>query len=220
MPLSQTSIRTLSPARRQPSRILPRSVYRTAFESRLRNIVSSIPLSLRTTSSGTDQAPPQPLVSNGIEEIGRQGIKYFIDREVALRRTQIPGLQAIDVEQARQNAGHGVEGSRYSADKVASLAIREVRPKCRLQESQRLQRLSQVMAGGRQEAGFCLICQCRRFPGAGNLLFKSLPLRDVGRQPIDAYGLPAQSPKCVTGNLLQPHFAAPIRPQKSERHRM
>ena len=50
MPLSQTSIRTLSPTLRHPSRILPRSVYRSAFESKLRIIVSSIRLSLRTTS--------------------------------------------------------------------------------------------------------------------------------------------------------------------------
>src|SRR5258705_4753452 len=95
----------------------------------------------------TDQAPPHPLLGNGIEEIGCQGIKHFIDREVALRRTEIPGLQTIDIEQARQNAGHGVERSRYSADKVASLPIREVRLKCRVQESQGLQWLSQVMAG-------------------------------------------------------------------------
>src|SRR6476660_7841633 len=74
----------------------------------------------------TNQAPPQPLVSNGIEEIGCQGIKCFIDREIALRRTEIPGLQAIDIEQARQNAAHRVERSRYSTDKIASLAIRKV----------------------------------------------------------------------------------------------
>src|SRR4051794_31684223 len=35
-----------------------------------------------------DQAPPQSLVSNRIGEIGRQGIKCFIDREVALRRME------------------------------------------------------------------------------------------------------------------------------------
>src|SRR6185369_7197667 len=110
-------------------------------------------------------------------------------------------------------------GSRHSADEVAPLAIREVQPECPLQEPQRLQWLSQVMAGGRQEAGFCPICQCRRFPGAGNLLFKPPALRDVSRQAIDAYRLPGRV-YMSNGNLLQPHLAAPVRPQEAERRRM
>ena len=85
-----------------------------------------------------DEAPPQPLVRDGIEEIGRDGIERFIDRKIAFRRAEIPVFQTIDVEQTRQNAGHGVEGSRYSFDKIARFLIWKVRLKCRLQKSQRL----------------------------------------------------------------------------------
>ena len=66
---------------------------------------------------------------------------------------------------------------------------------------------------------FGLICQRRRFPGAGNLRFRSPPLRDVRRQPIDTCGL-SRRIEVRNCNLLQPDFAASIRPQEPERRRI
>lgn len=93
-----------------------------------------------------------------------------------------------------------------------------MRIKCRCQQFQRLQRLSQVVAGSRQETGLCLIRQCRRLPGAGYLFLEQPALRDVGHQPVDARRLS----RCVRvrdGNLLQPYLT-PIGPPEAERHRM
>ena len=48
MPLSHTSMRTLSPRRRQPTMMPPRDVYRMAFDTRLSRIRSSRMASVRT----------------------------------------------------------------------------------------------------------------------------------------------------------------------------
>jgi len=76
--------------------------------------------------SRTHRAPAQPLFSSKIAEIRRKNVKHLVDREVALRGPEIPRFEAIHVEQARQNAGHGLERPFHALQEGASLPI----PRC------------------------------------------------------------------------------------------
>src|SRR6266699_3384128 len=104
-------------------------------------------------------------------------------------------------------------------DKLAPLAARMMLLERALQESQGLQRLSQVVTCRGEKAGFGAIGQFCRFPRARNLLLEPLPLGNVGRQAMNARRLSGRV-ELGDSNLLKPHFASAIRSQVAERHRV
>ena len=108
---------------------------------------------------GTDDAQSEPSFLHKRDEICSEWLQDFIERKVAHRRTQVSGFQPVHVEQARQDAAHGVQRLPDSIDKIACLAAWVVRLKRRLQEFQGLQWLSQVMACGGKKARFGAISQ-------------------------------------------------------------
>ena len=82
MPVSQTSMLSIRPRRRQPSSTLPRLVYFSAFESRLRIICSSRRGSLRIESAARDHTQGEALRLRVIGELVPQPVKQIVDREV------------------------------------------------------------------------------------------------------------------------------------------
>src|SRR5882724_10632614 len=98
-PLSQTSMRTLSPARRHPSRIRPLSVYRTAFDNRLHHLREHAPVAA-DDEPGTDDAQPEPSFLHRRDEVYSERLEDFVQRKLAHGWTQVSGFQPVHVEQA------------------------------------------------------------------------------------------------------------------------
>src|ERR1700704_2696076 len=195
-PLSQTSMRTLSPARRHPSRIRPLSVYRTAFDNRLRIISASMRLSLRMMSSERTMHSRSPLSCTRATKSPASGSK-------------------ISFSEKSLTDGHRVPDS---CDKFACLAAWVVRLKRCLQEFQGLQWLSQVMACSGQKARFGAIGPFCCFPRERKLLVKTFALGNIRSEPVDARGLSGRI-ELDDRNLFQPDFAT-IRPTAAECDRM
>ena len=111
-------------------------------------------LSLRMMSSERTMHSSEPSFLHKRDEVSSERLEDFVQRKLAHGWTQVSGFQPVHVEQARQDAGHGVQRLPDSSDKFACLAAWMVRLKRCLQEFQGLQWLSQVMACGGKKARF------------------------------------------------------------------
>src|SRR5580704_12787427 len=103
---------------------------------------------------GADDAKPEPSVLHKDAEVSSERLEDFVQRKLAHGWSQVSGFQPVHVEQAGEDAGHGVQRLPDSSDKFACLAASVVRFKRCLQEFQGLQRLSQIMACSGQKARF------------------------------------------------------------------
>src|ERR1700675_3697493 len=92
-PLSQTSMRTLSPARRHPNRILPLLVYRIAFDSRLRIILREHTPVTGDDEFGNNDTPLEPSLPYRHGEVSRERLEDFAHRKLAHGRMQVSGFQ-------------------------------------------------------------------------------------------------------------------------------
>src|SRR5215212_7510440 len=87
-------MRTLSP-RRQPRRIFPRSVYRIAFESRLRSMLLQHPLVTVDQDSRAHQTPSHAFLLDEAHKIARDRIKYIVKHKVAFDGGRLPDSSAL-----------------------------------------------------------------------------------------------------------------------------
>ena len=101
--------------RRQPSSTLPRLVYFSAFESRLRIICSSRRGSLSIERPHGTTRRARLLRLRVVGELVPQPVKQIVDRETDHFGVNGARFDLVDVEQRVQHARHGAQASRRAA---------------------------------------------------------------------------------------------------------
>src|ERR1700726_1495930 len=99
-PLSQTSMRPLSPARRHPSRIRPISVSDRIRQQVADHLREHAPVAA-DDELGTDDAQSEPSFLHKGVEVSSERLEDFVQRKLAHGWTQVSGFQPVYVEQAR-----------------------------------------------------------------------------------------------------------------------
>src|SRR4026209_589079 len=108
----------------------------------------------------SNQSPSQAFFSCGFTKVGSQRVKYIVDWKIAYRGTNNSGFELIDIEEAVQHIGHGLQRVADADNRLARLAVANLLRQCRLQYFHGLQWLTQIMARRGGESGI----------GAGGLL--------------------------------------------------
>ncbi len=187
IPVSQISMLSFPSRRRQPSSTLPRLVYFTALESRLRIICSSRRGSLWTERPHGTTRSARRLACCVIGEFVPQPDEQIVDRETDEVGADGARLDLVDVEQRVQHARH--RGQRFvePPDKLLGLLSLDRLGQQPLNQGQRLQRLAEVMARGGKKARFCQIGQFRLPLGRLQRIGGAPALGDVGKGDDDAF---------------------------------
>ncbi len=107
----------------------------------------------------------QPLVGGETGELAAQLLEDAGDLEIRRLRADGPRLQLADVEEGIEEARHRTDGLLLLQQGVGGVWVRIDTAQGTVQQRQRLERLPQVMAGGRQKAALTLVRPIRGFPG-------------------------------------------------------
>ena len=196
MPVSQTSMRSLSPRRRHPSRILAGlGVFRPHSRARLRIICASNRGSLRTLRPLRNHAQVEAIDRLVIGELAAQLVEHGIDRKINDLAADDPRLELVDVEERVEHPGHRAHRLAEPVDQPEDGLVGDLLRHEPLQEAQRLQRLPEIVAGRGEEARFAEIGlfglalggaqRFRRAPALGNVVDRQqdlgLPMRSLAQ---------------------------------------
>ena len=157
MPVSQTSIRSLSPRRRQPSRILPCEVYFTAVPQEIADHLFEQARIAPDMEAASDHAPAEFPGRHVIAEFGSEAIEQRIDRKDHDLRIDDPGFELIDVEQRVQHARHDLKRLVELADQRQGGFVLDRLRQNTAQQADGLQRLAQIVTGGGEKTRFAEI---------------------------------------------------------------
>ena len=123
IPVSQTSMRSLSPRRRQPSRTFPYWYISTAFDKQIADHLLEQPRIAAHAEAARDHAPAEAMRRRVIGELGPQLLEHGIDREIDHLAADDPGLELVDVEKRVQHARHRAHGLVEPADQPQGLFV-------------------------------------------------------------------------------------------------
>ena len=105
-PVSQTSMRSLSPRRRQPRRSLALGgVFHRVRQQIADDLLEKTGIAAYGEAA-RDHAPVETVRRRVIGELGPQLLEQALDRKIDDRRAHDPGFELVDVEQLVEHARH------------------------------------------------------------------------------------------------------------------
>ena len=99
-----------------------------------------------------DDAPAEALRFRVIDELGPQPLEQIVDREADRLGADDAGLELVDVEERVQHARHGAQRLVEPGHQLQGALILDLARQQPLQQADGLQRLTQIVARGGEEA--------------------------------------------------------------------